>query len=63
MDTGMFRQVTDHFIAQTRSRPPSDPPLADFPESEAVRDLTEVQNEAREHLKNILLLTSPPKAE
>lgn len=63
MDTGMFKAVTDEFIAESFRHTSSVPPVAEFPKSEALQNLSKVQNEAREHLKNILLLTAPPKIE
>ena len=61
LDTGVFRGITDAFIAETDSQPSSIPPVADFTESEAYKGLEAARNEARQRLKNIMFLTAPPK--
>jgi hypothetical protein len=60
-DSGMFRAMTEDFIQRTCSRPPSAPPVASFATSPELAALNATQDEARQHMKNILLLTKPPE--
>lgn len=60
-DTGAFSAMTDDFIERVASTPPPPAPLATFEASPELASLNATQDEARAHLKNILLLTQPPK--
>lgn len=57
----MFRAITDDFIERVDSAPPPPPPIEIFNESPELAALNATQDEARQHLKNILLLTKPPE--
>lgn len=52
--------MTDDFIERVESNPPPPPPIATFNDSPELAALNATQDEARQHLKNILLLTRPP---
>lgn len=60
LDTGVFKNVADDYIAITDDQLPTIPPIADFNESKEKQALTETQSEVQQQLQNILFLTRPP---
>ena len=67
VDTGVFQAITDDFLDKMaeveESSNASIPPSADFDESDAIKELSKVQTEARQLLRNILFLTQEPLSE